>query len=123
MKAYIGIKNLTLKARIGCFDAEKTVEQDINIEIEGCYDIGEIIEGRNKSNHEHLSSAIDYCEFKSICEQTLKSSYSLLEILCYEIQQSILNRFSNLESLNITIKKPHAFRGEDFPYVTLIWGK
>lgn len=122
----VGVKNLTLKALIGCLDVEQGIRQDLNFTIEGEYDFSKILQHmdlKDTGNYAHLEDAIDYCRIKNICEETLKEAFPLMEMLSYQVQQNILKAFPQLLSLKITVEKPHAFRGKDFPFVSLSWRK
>lgn len=120
----VGIKNLRIPALIGCYDVEKGRKQELIISLKGNYDISEILKNmhlKDTGEYEHLGDAIDYCALKELCEKTLKESFPLVEMLAYKLQQNILAKFPEFLTLKVKVKKPHAFRGQEYPYILLSW--
>jgi len=98
----IKIHQLSVKAKIGAYEWEQHIEQTLYIDVELSCDV------EKAARTDQLSDALDYAALASaITEFVRLDSCRLIETLAIRLREFLLSQYS-LESLKLTITKPHA---------------
>lgn len=108
------IKNLKIFAYHGVHDFEKKNGQDFFID--AVLDLPEM----PGFESDEISQVISYSAVvRAIKKVMTEKSYDLIEKAAVEIISEIFSSFSEVESVDITVKKPHAPIKEEFEYVAV----
>ncbi|MEE8573793.1 MAG: dihydroneopterin aldolase [Thermodesulfobacteriota bacterium] len=103
----IRIKNLRLRAIIGCNDWEREKKQDITINITIDAD------GATAARSDELADSVDYREItKRVTSEVEKTSFKLLERLA-DFILAIVMEDGRVVAATVEIDKPHALRFAD----------
>lgn len=109
----IFVKNLQLKAVIGCLPWERKIKQTLLLSFELSTDAQKI------SQTDDINSALNYA---LICEKisafVAQSQYQLIETLAEQIAQLLQREFA-VTALRLTLEKPGAIAGAQTVGVTL----
>lgn len=109
----IGFKNLKVSCIIGVNKNERSIKQDIFIDLK--IDVDNSLE----NYEDNLKNTIDYCKIVKICESVaMKNEFFLLETCALEISKEIHKSF-NINGIKIRIKKPAAIPNASFSFVEL----
>ena len=101
------IKNLELFAYHGVHEFEKLNGQRFVFDV--------IV---TLSNAVKCESVLSYSNvIKTIKNTVISKSYNLIETLGYKIAENLFSSFDQIETLDITVKKPEAPIDEKFDYV------
>jgi len=112
--ATIFIQALSVETRIGICDWEREVPQQL------LFDIQMDADTAAAAASDHIDDALDYA---AVAEQTTAfvqaSSRLLLEPLLNELAQHLLENFSAINALTLTVRKPQAIVAAECAGVTL----
>lgn len=112
------IKNLKIFAYHGVHDFEKKDGQDFFVDA-----IIDVTEMQGFETDE-ISEVISYSEVVRIIKRVMtENSYNLIEKVAVKIISEIFSSFSEVETVDITVKKPHAPIKEEFEYVAVRFKK
>ncbi len=106
----IGIEKLSILCEIGCNKEERGVHQEIQVDCQ--------LKLLSEPNIDDIHDTVSYDEVIELIETVArKGAFFLLEIAAKSIAEAILKRFVKVESVLITIRKPHILSGRAIPYV------
>lgn len=112
------VKNLKIFAYHGVHDFEKKDGQDFFVD--AVLDLTEM----PGFETDEINQVISYSEVVRVIKKVMtEKSYNLIEKAAVEIISEIFSSFSEVESVDITVKKPHAPIKEDFEYVAVRFKK
>lgn len=112
------IKNLKIFAYHGVHDFEKKDGQDFFVD--AVLDLTEM----PGFETDEINQVISYSAVvKAIKKVMTEKSYNLIEKAAVEIISEIFSSFSEVKSVDITVKKPHAPIKEEFEYVAVRFKK
>ena len=113
MSAAINIRNLRLRTLIGFNPDERTKKQDVVLNIEINYAIGDSV------LQDHIEDVLNY---KTITKRVIRhvedGRFLLLEKMVADVL-AICSDHPSIRSCNVTIDKPHALRFADSVSLTL----
>ena len=113
LSATINIKNLRLRTLIGFNADERTKKQDVVLNIEINYAIGDSV------LQDHVEDALNYKTItKRVISHVEEGQFLLLEKMVSDVLD-ICSDHSSIQSCNVTIDKPHALRFADSVSLTL----
>ena len=99
----IFIKGLVIHARHGVMDHETEVGQRFVIDLELSSDLSE------SSRTDHLSDTVSYANVVTTAIAAFKNTnYRLLERAAGAVADAILATFPRIQSVKVTVHKPHA---------------
>lgn len=100
LKDKVSLKNLQAFCRLGIYDHEKVLGQNLNINIDLFFDLS--ISG----NSDKVADTIDYVDVSlTIRELAQAREYLLIENLAEEIAKALFDKFKILEGLELEITK------------------
>ena len=112
------IKNLKIFAYHGVHDFEKKDGQDFFVD--AVLDLTEM----PGFETDEINQVISYSAVvKAIKKVMTEKSYNLIEKAAVEIISEIFSSFSEVKSVDMTVKKPHAPIKEEFEYVAVRFKK
>lgn len=112
------VKNLKIFAYHGVHDFEKKDGQDFFVD--AVLDLTEM----PGFETDEINQVISYSEVVRVIKKVMtEKSYNLIEKAAVEIISEIFSSFSEVESVDITVKKPHAPIKEEFEYVAVRFKK
>lgn len=98
----IFVSNLSVHAHHGVFDAEKTLGQVFNLDIECEID-------RQPKRDDELSNTVCYGE---VCDMVKRisdaNSFNLIETFAESISSQLLKSYPSIVSVGVTVRKPSA---------------
>lgn len=107
------IKNLKIFAFHGVHDYEKNDGQNFYIDA-----VLNTSSGINDGFKDDINNTISYSEaIRYIKKIITEKSFNLIETVAENISRKLFEKYSLLEKLELTIKKPEAPIDEDFEYV------
>ena len=98
----------------GCLKEETKIGGNYITNIDVFFDF------RNAAYNDDLSKTVDYVSIKEIVEIEMQNSSKLIETVGYRIINSIKEKFSDVESCKIQIKKINPPINGDVDYVAVI---
>ena len=98
--ATLEINGIKIYGYHGCFEEEQQIGQHYFIDILIHADIDEACKADN------LDATIDYAVIYSIVKQEMLPSARLIEHVAYRIKQALLQQFSNIKDLKVSVSKP-----------------
>ncbi len=102
VKGTLVVKGLTTLSKVGCLPTEQKVPQPIEVDLEMDVDLEKAAE------RDSIRDALDY---RSVCEVVRgmleSNTYRLLESAAYAIARRLLERFKEIRSVRIEVRKPH----------------
>jgi len=108
------IKSLKIFAYHGCNEDEKQNGQDFFI------DAVLVVNGNWTSQSDELSETVNYSSVvKLIKNETVNNRYNLIETLAARLCEAVMDEFSQVTGLTVTVKKPHAPVNADFDYMAV----
>jgi len=111
--ATINIKNLRLRTLIGFNPDERTKKQDVVLNIEINYAIGDSV------LQDHIEDVLNYKTItKRVIHHVEEGQFLLLEKMVSDVLK-ICSDHPSIQSSNVTIDKPHALRFADSVSLTL----
>lgn len=117
MFGIVGFENLRIHCIIGDIPQERTVEQDILVDVQMEADFS------RAASTDDISDAICYATVANFCvELAQKGKFHLLETLAFELVQQLTAKFK-LSWIKVVIKKPSAIPEASFAFVELKHGK
>lgn len=112
------IKNLKIFAYHGVHDFEKKDGQDFFVD--AVLDLTEM----PGFETDEINQVISYSAVVRVIKKVMtEKSYNLIEKAAVEIISEIFSSFSEVKSVDITVKKPHAPIKEEFEYVAVRFKK
>lgn len=106
------IKNLELFAYHGVHEFEKLNGQRF------VFDVIVTLSNAVKCESDDINEVLSYSNvIKTIKNTVISKSYNLIETLGYKIAENLFSSFDQIETLDITVKKPEAPIDEKFDYV------
>ena len=112
------IKNLKIFAYHGVHDFEKKDGQDFFVD--AVLDLTEM----PGFETDEINHVISYSAVVRVIKKVMTGkSYNLIEKAAVEIISEIFSSFSEVKSVDITVKKPHAPIKEEFEYVAVRFKK
>ena len=112
------VKNLKIFAYHGVHDFEKKDGQDFFVD--AVLNLPEM----PGFETDEINKVISYSEVVRVIKKVMtEKSYNLIEKAAVEIISEIFSSFSEVESVDITVKKPHAPIKEEFEYVAVRFKK
>ncbi len=112
------IKNLKIFAYHGVHDFEKKDGQDFFVD--AVLDLTEM----PGFETDEINQVISYSAVVRVIKKVMTGkSYNLIEKAAVEIISEIFSSFSEVKSVDITVKKPHAPIKEEFEYVAVRFKK
>ncbi len=112
MLTRIEIKDLKVDAIHGVLDSEKTKTQPFIFNI--AMDVN-FIEAAKKDD---LSKTISYCDvMQDVKDFATQNSFNLIETLSYRCALMLMNKYRQIEKINVTVSKPEA--PFDMPFKTV----
>ena len=107
MRDKIILNDIKIYGHHGCSEEERKIGQHLNIDVELEINTPKAFQSDN------LEDAVDYVQIYEEIESIVKGeSKNLLESLTEDIAQRILQKFSKVESIEITLgKNPPPFEG------------
>lgn len=112
------VKNLKIFAYHGVHDFEKKDGQDFFVD--AVLNLPEM----PGFETDEINQVISYSEVVRVIKKVMtEKSYNLIEKAAVEIISEIFLSFSEVESVDITVKKPHAPIKEEFEYVAVRFKK
>ena len=113
MQGSIGVSDLKVNCIIGIYPHERTLEQNLFIDIQIKYDF------QKARQSENVIDTIDYAKVADIVTDLgVSKKYQLIE----DAAQKILDQFS-IDEVFIRIKKPGAVKNAAYPYVEITRSK
>jgi D-erythro-7,8-dihydroneopterin triphosphate epimerase len=113
LSAAINIRNLRLRTLIGFNPDEKTKKQDVVLNIEIHYIIGDTV------LQDHVDDALNYKTItKRVISHVEEGQFLLLEKLVADVL-GICSDHQSVQAASVTIDKPHALRFADSVSLTL----
>lgn len=113
LQGSIKIEGITVFAKHGCFDFEKTNEQKFVVSLRLNADFGKAMRS------DDLNFTVDYGVVTSIVVDTVKNnSFNLIEKLAYETAISVGKKYPVLDEIEITVSKPDAPIDAEFSNVS-----
>ena len=113
----IGISDLKVNCVIGIYPHERTIEQNLFIDIKIKYDF------QHARQSENVKDTIDYAQVAEIVTSLgVKNKYQLIETYAEDAAQSILETFK-IDEVYVKIKKPGAVKNADYPFVEITRNK
>lgn len=110
----IDIKGLKVFAYHGVLEEEKTIGQDFYID--ACMYFDSIIAGKN----DNVRSTINYAEVCTFIYNTVKKNrWNLIETVAENLAIVLMNRYSLINSIKITVNKPHAPIKKEFENISI----
>lgn len=108
MTSYIELKNITLKAKIGCYRIEKEEPQDILVSLK-LY--GEFSKPEDSDD---INDALDYVRVVDGVHQILNERHhTLVEHASKRICDHLFSEFPQLQRIAIKLHKPQAIKNVD----------
>lgn len=112
------IKNLKIFAYHGVHDFEKKDGQDFFID--AIIDLPEM----QGFETDEIGRVISYSEVVRVIKKVMtEKSYNLIEKVAVKIISEIFSSFSEVKTVDVTVKKPHAPIKEEFEYVAVRFKK
>ena len=112
------VKNLKIFAYHGVHDFEKKDGQDFFVD--AVLDLTEM----PGFETDEINQVISYSAVVRVIKKVMtEKSYNLIEKAAVEIISEIFSSFSEVKSVDITVKKPHAPIKEEFEYVAVRFKK
>lgn len=103
MSDFINIKGVTAIGYHGVFDFEKRDGQEFTVDLEISLDLSVA------SQSDRLEDSIDYSLFTTIAREAIEGEpFDLIERLAGSIADRIKSEFSAIQSVAVTVHKPHA---------------
>lgn len=103
MSDFINIKGVTAIGYHGVFDFEKRDGQEFTVDLEISLDLSVA------SQSDRLEDSIDYSLFTTIAREAIEGEpFDLIERLAGSIADRIKSEFPAIESVAVTVHKPHA---------------
>ncbi|SCA64339.1 Dihydroneopterin aldolase [Chlamydiales bacterium SCGC AB-751-O23] len=100
MQACLGLNSMSLFVFLGVYDEEQRAPQEVKVDVELWVDIADCIK------NDDVSKAVDYQEVVSLFQETVKDkSYNLIETLCAELAQLIINQFQKVQRVGLKLYK------------------
>jgi dihydroneopterin aldolase len=98
----IFVSNLRLHGHHGVMDAEKSLGQKFEVDIDCC-----II--RPTDAIDRLSGTVNYADLCDLAaEISANDNFNLIETLAHDIATVILSRFEMVQEVTVTVRKPSA---------------
>ena len=117
MQGSIGVSDLKVNCIIGIYPHERTLEQNLFIDIQIKYDF------QKARQSENVIDTIDYAKVADIVTDLgVSKKYQLIETYAEDAAQKILDQFS-IDEVFIRIKKPGAVKNAAYPYVEITRSK
>jgi dihydroneopterin aldolase len=103
MSDFITIKGITAIGYHGVFDFEKRDGQEFSVDLEISLDLSAA------SKSDQLEDSIDYSLFTTIAREAIEGEpFDLIERLAGFIADRIKGEFPSINSVAVTVHKPHA---------------
>lgn len=113
----IGISDLKVNCIIGIFPHERTIEQNLFIDIKIKYNF------QHARKSENVKDTIDYGNIAEIVSQLgISNKYQLIETYAEDTAQKLLEVFK-IEEVYVKIKKPGAVKNAAYPFVEITRNK
>ncbi len=112
------IKNLKIFAYHGVHDFEKKDGQDFFVD--AIIDLPEM----QGFETDEIGEVISYSDVVRVIKKVMtENSYNLIEKVAVKIISEIFSAFSEVKTVDVTVKKPHAPIKEEFEYVAVRFKK
>jgi len=112
------IKNLKIFAYHGVHDFEKKDGQDFFVD--AIIDLPEM----QGFETDEIGEVISYSDVVRVVKKVMtENSYNLIEKVAVKIISEIFSAFSEVKTVDVTVKKPHAPIKEEFEYVAVRFKK
>lgn len=112
------IKNLKIFAYHGVHDFEKKDGQDFFVD--AIIDLPEM----QGFETDEIGEVISYSDVVRVIKKVMtENSYNLIEKVAVKIISEIFSAFSEVKTIDVTVKKPHAPIKEEFEYVAVRFKK
>lgn len=109
----IGISDLKVNCVIGIYPHERTIEQNLFIDVKIKYDF------QHARLSENVKDTIDYAKVAEvITELGVTNQYQLIETYAEDTAKKLLELFA-IEEVYVKIKKPGAVKNAAYPFVEI----
>lgn len=114
MQGTIGINDLKVNCIIGIYPHERTIEQNLFLDIVIKYDF------QKARLSENVADTIDYALLaEMITKLGIAKKYQLIETYAEDSAELILEKFP-INEITVKIKKPGAIKNAAYPYVEIV---
>lgn len=102
MADWLIVKGLTTLSKVGCLPVEQKVPQPIEVDVALQLDLQTVAQA------DSIKAALDYRKVCDLVRELLEgNSYRLLETAAYAIATALLERFSQVQKVQVEVRKPH----------------
>ncbi len=102
MSDWLIVKGLTTLSKVGCLPVEQSVPQPVEVDVALELDLSEA--GKTDS----IKVALDYTKVCDLVRGLLEqNTYKLLEGAAYAIATHLLDRFPQVQRVQVEVRKPH----------------
>lgn len=98
---YLIVDNLQIFAYHGVIPTENVVGGEYRVSLKIGYDFSKA------AQTDRLEDAINYAEICEMIKEEMRRPSQLIENVAWRIQQAILSRFRQIETMELTVRKMH----------------
>lgn len=107
----LALHGMKFRAPVGCFPEEKIVHPIIEVDLRIKYN------AENAMLTDELKYALNYQDIYIEISRIVEHPVNLLERLAFLIGESLLNKFNQIESVEVMVKKSHPSLGGELENV------